>query len=342
MSDQQATERPSSASAVRALYEHYPYPSPISGHTLIEDVANGIFSVFGERSLAGWRILDAGCGSGHRLMGMARRYPEAEFIGVDMTSASLEVAERLARRHGIANVRLVQDDLLNLSSIGKFDLIVSTGVIVCLENPQQGLRKLASLLAPHGMLMVWLYGAEGEHQRMRDRELLHYLWDRDSGLQSGVQIMRELGLHLAAEQYGGDSSHQGEEISSLSIDVDAFIHPIVNVYRFDEAIDMFGQCSELAWAAINSLNVVGASKLVDLQEAEQAELRHFCASVDELFKTESLRQRFRQLPTLQKLRVLELKLRPTGFTILGGGDSAYATLGPRIIGNTVELARMRG
>lgn len=339
---EQVTQRPSSAGAVRALYECYPYPSPISGDTLIEDVANGIFSVFGEHALAGWRILDAGCGTGHRLMGMARRYPEAEFIGVDMTSASLEVAARLARRHNINNVRLVQDDLLNLSSVGKFDLVVSTGVIVCMENPQQGLRKLASLLTPTGILMIWLYGAEGEHQRMRDRELLHYLWDRDSGLQRGVQIMRDLELHLAAEQYGGDSSHQGEEISPLSIDVDAFIHPIVNVYRFDEAIGMFGQCDELAWAAINSVNVVGASKLVDLQEAEQTELRHFCQAVDELFKTESLRRAFRQLPTLQKLRVLELRLRPTGFTIIGGRGSTYTTLGPRILGNAVEVVRKQG
>ena len=39
--------------------------------------------MFGERSLKGWRMLDAGCGTGHQLVGAARRYPAADFVGIE-------------------------------------------------------------------------------------------------------------------------------------------------------------------------------------------------------------------------------------------------------------------
>lgn len=337
MSDRMTVPNAGSGKAIRAMYEAYPYPSSIAGDSVIEDVANGLYALYGERSLKGWRILDAGCGSGHRLIGVARRHPGAEFLGVDMTGASLDVARRLAQRHNIGNVHFQQMDLLNLDICGEFDLVICTGVIVCLEDPQRGLRNLASLLAPEGLLMVWLYNAVGEHQRLMERELLQLMWSPDSGLECGVRMMRDLELKLEVEQYGSSGAQRLDEISQLNMDVDAYIHPIVNVYRFDEAIDMFRNCRELGWAAINNINMLGASKLVDLSEADHSEMRYFCQSVDDLFDKDSLRQRFRELKKLEKLRVMEIKLKPTGFAIIGGRERSYTKLGPRLIGNALEL-----
>lgn len=330
------------ASDVKAMYEIYPYPSPIAGDSVIEDVASGLYSLYGVRPLQGWRILDAGCGTGHRLIGVARRYPQAQFIGLDMTAASLRVAEQLAHKHGVENVRFEQGDLLNLQLRGEFDLIISTGVIVCLEKPQRGLQNLASLLAPDGLLMVWLYHAIGEHERMLGRELLHLMWDANSGLERGVQVMRDLGLSLEVEQYGKSATQRLDEVSRLNVDVDAYIHPIVNVYRCEEAIDMFRHCRDLGWAAINSLNLVGASKLIDLAEAERSELRMFCQQVDQLFAKPALQQRFRELGKVQQLQVLELLLRPTGLTIIGGRARSHSLLGRRVTGNAVDFERSGG
>lgn len=319
------------------MYEAYPYPSPIIGNSVIEDVASGLYTLYGDRSLEGWRILDAGCGTGHRLVGVARRYPRAEFVGLDMTAASLDIAARLAIQHDIKNVRFEQGDLLDLRLSGKFDLVISTGVIVCLESPQQGLQNLASLLAPDGQLMVWLYDSVGEHERMMGRELLHLMWNAESDLESGVAMMQDLGLHLEVERYGKTSAPRLDEVSRLNMDVDAYLHPIVNVYRFDEAIDMFRKCKDLQWAAINSLNFLGTSKLIDLAEAETSEYRHFCVTPDELFQKASLRDRFRELGKVQKLRAMELLLKPTGFTIIGGRSMLHPPLGPRVIGNALAF-----
>jgi trans-aconitate methyltransferase len=319
------------------MYEAYPYPSPVVGDSVIEDVASGLYTLYGERSLEGWRILDAGCGTGHRLVGVARRYPRARFVGLDMTAASLNIAERLATQHGVNNVRFEQGDLLDLHLTEKFDLVISTGVIVCLESPQQGLQNLASVLAPDGLLMVWLYDAVGEHERMMGRELLHIMWNAESDLDAGVQMMRDLGLNLEVERYGKTAAQRLDQVSRLNVDVDAYVHPIVNVYRFDEAIDMFRNCEGLQWAAVNSANCVGASKLVDLAEAEQSEFRCFCVTPDELFEKASLRDRFRELGKIQKLRAIELLLKPTGFTIIGGRSRPDTALGPRVIGNAITF-----
>jgi SAM-dependent methyltransferase len=322
---------------VRALYEVYPYPSPVVGDDLIEDVANCLYSLYGEDPLEGWKVLDAGCGTGHRLAGVARRYARAEFVGIDMTTASLEVAEQLTARHRLRNVRLQEGNLLDLKVSGKFDLVISSGVIHHLEDPRRGLQNLASLLSPDGVLVVWLYHAIGEHDRLMARELLRTMWNPATGLEQGVRLMRELGLQLEAKRYGSTAAQRTGAISQLNVDADAYLHPIVNAYRFEDALALFRGCRELTWAAVNNINLLGASRLLDLAQAASEETRYFCQSVEDLFETDPLRMRFRGLGNLEKLRVIELKLKPNGFTMVSGRGRSFARLGRRLIGNAIEL-----
>jgi len=337
MSEQSHTRSIVTGEAVREMYEAYPYPSPIVGDSVIDDVANCLYSLYGERPLAGWRILDAGCGTGHRLIGAARHYPDAQFVGVDMTAASLDVARQLAEKHKVRNVRLEQGNLLDLRLSGEFDLIISTGVIHHLEDPQRGLQNLSSRLTPNGLLVLWLYDSVGEHDRLMGRELLHLMWDANSGIQLGVQTMHDLGLQLDVKRYGSSASQTAAEVSRLSIDVDAYIHPIVNAYTFEQAFSMLRQCPELYWAAINNINLASESKLIDLAEGEQSEMSYFCQSVDSLFAKDSLRRRFRELGRMEKLRVIEIKLKPTGFTAIAGRQQSHGQLGLRLTGNALEL-----
>ena len=106
---------------VRAMYEAFPYPGPHDGP--IYDVANNLAVLFPGQTLEGKRILDAGCGSGQRLLGAATRYPKAEFWGIDMTLASLDVARRAADRQSLGNVHLEQANLLDLHLSTTFDII---------------------------------------------------------------------------------------------------------------------------------------------------------------------------------------------------------------------------
>lgn len=323
---------------VKAMYEAYPYPSSIVGESVIDDVANCLYSLYGDRSLDGYRILDAGCGTGHRLVGAAKRYPGAEFLGVDMTDASLEIASRLASRHGARNVRLQRANLLELKLSERFDIVISTGVIHHLEDPLTGLKNLARHLTSDGVLVVWLYNSVGEHDRLMGRELLHLMWDADSGIQPRVEMMKGLGLTLEIKRYGSSGAQAAGEVSQVNVDVDAYVHPIVNAYTVDETISMLQLCPGIEWAAVNNMNLVETSKLVDLAEAEESELRYFCQSVEDLFPKEGLRRRFRELGNRDKLRVMEIMLKPTGFTTIAGRGSSHRQFGARLIGNALAFA----
>jgi SAM-dependent methyltransferase len=320
---------------VRTLYERYPYPST-SGTTLIDDVANWFYSLFGDDSLQGRRVLDVGCGTGHRLLGAARTYPSAHFLGIDVSAASIEAATMLKQKNGLKNVELRREDLLTFGARDTFDVIVAAGVVHHLESPRRGIEALGSMLADEGVLVVWLYHLLGEQQRLLDRELVLTMWDRAGGFAQGLELVKGLGLGLETNRYGSSAQPSGG-VSQTTIDVDAYLNPIVNAYRFEDGIELFRGCTALDWVAVNNVTLPNASKLVDLGEVEQGSLRYFSQTVDELFAATSLRQRFRQLSSSEKLRVLEILLKPTGFTIVAGRGDSYKRLGARTRSNVIAL-----
>jgi SAM-dependent methyltransferase len=319
------------------MYEAYPYPSPTVGGTLIQDVANSLYTIFGEDELSGRRILDAGCGTGQRLLAVAQRYPKAHFVGLDMTAASIAVAEALSHRHGIRNVEFYRSELLDFSPGFTFDVILSIGVVHHLENPIRGIQFLTSLLSESGVLILWLYHALGEHQRLLDRETLLTLWNHTEGFDTGLQVLQDMGLKLEVKRYGSSAAQSKGEVSQVSIDVDAYLHPIVNAYRFEEITGLLRDRTQLDWAAINNINLLDSSKLIDLDEVETGDMRYFCQTTEDLFAAESLRQRFRALEPLKKLRILENRLKPTGFTVLGGRGDSHRHLAARARSNAIPL-----
>jgi SAM-dependent methyltransferase len=319
---------------VRSMYEMHPFPSSAVDDGLIEDVANNLGILYPEHTLSGKRILDAGCGSGHRLVAAAKRYPDAAFVGVDMTSAALATAKRLADAHRVHNVKLVQADLLDLRLRERFDVIISAGVIHHLEEPSRGLANLAALLTDGGLLVIWLYHALGEHRRLCDRELLLTLWGAgDPG--EGLELLNALGMTVDPKHYGSTAVQTARsDVSRVNVDVDAYMHPLVRAYRIEEALRMLSPL--VAWTAVSGINGADTSKLIDLSETDRSASSFFNVQVDELFEDEMLRSRYRRLDRLSKLRVIELMLRPTGFTILGGLGSPSA-LGSRIEGNVIPF-----
>jgi SAM-dependent methyltransferase len=316
------------------MYSRYPYPSPIVGTNVLYDVANLFYLLCPDDGLDGKRVLDAGCGTGQRLLGFAQRYPAARFWGIDMTEASLAVAGETARRHGIRNVSFRKENILTLDLGERFDFIVSTGVVHHLEDPQRGLANLCRHLTNDGVVCIWHYHPFGEFDRLAGRELLLTLWDdQRSDLSKGQRIMQLLQLGLSAEQYGTAASQKEGDRSQLSINADAFMHPIVNAYRFDEAMAMFETC-DVDWVAINGINTLKTMKLIDLMQVEELG-RELCLWDTELFEEEYLRGLYRSLSKVDKLKVIELLTKPTGFTVMAGKNDSFKKLGSRIVGNLI-------
>jgi SAM-dependent methyltransferase len=323
-----------STEEVLAMYSKYPYPSPTVGTSLSYDMANLFYLLVEDDGLDGKKVLDAGCGTGQRVLGFAQRYPRARFQGLDMTQASLDVAGQLARKNEIENISFRKGNILALDLGESFDFIVSTGVLHHLEDPRQGHENLCRHLSADGVICVWHYHPFGEFDRLVGRELLQTLWgDSRSDLAKGQRIMELLGLRLPAEQYGTAATQREGDRSQLSIDADAFMHPIVNAYRFDESMAMFTGC-EVDWVAMNGINTLKTMKLIDLTQVEELG-RELCLWDTDLFEDEYLAEQYRSLSKSDKLRVVELLTKPTGFTVLAGRGDSFKRLGDRIAGNSI-------
>lgn len=108
---------------------------------------------FRPETLAGLRVLDAGCGGGRyaRLLGEAG----AEVIAVDRSRA-VEKAAELCR--DFPDVRVIQADLLALPlQDAVFDLVFSIGVLHHAPDARAAFESIARRVRPGGSLAVWLY-----------------------------------------------------------------------------------------------------------------------------------------------------------------------------------------
>jgi SAM-dependent methyltransferase len=105
---------------------------------------------------AGVRVADVGCGTGHCIALMARRFPKSMFVGYDISEAGL--AEARAAASGLANASFVVQDVSRLDAPAAFDVITAFDAIHDQADPAGVLRRIRAALAPGGtfvMVDVW-------------------------------------------------------------------------------------------------------------------------------------------------------------------------------------------
>jgi SAM-dependent methyltransferase len=104
------------------------------------------------------RILDAGCGTGDHTLYLARKYPQAEVLGVDINADRIRENQENARRLGIANVRFEAANLCEADFASRFDLVVSIDVLEHIVNQTGALANLSRALKPGGMAFFHIPG----------------------------------------------------------------------------------------------------------------------------------------------------------------------------------------
>ena len=72
---------------VHDMYKKYPYPSPSTKPSQTNELLNllKIFELESQIKLEGKNILDAGTGSGHRIINAAKFYEKCNFLGIDIS-----------------------------------------------------------------------------------------------------------------------------------------------------------------------------------------------------------------------------------------------------------------
>ncbi|MFA6064294.1 MAG: methyltransferase domain-containing protein [archaeon] len=159
-------------SAVKELYEKYPYPSRDDPSE--EDVkyfAKWVAKIFGENTTF-WKdktVLELGCGTGELACGLA--LCGASVTGIDFSSTSIKHATSLAKKLGVANkAKFIEKNILEITSDdfnrGKYDVCIALGSLHHTVAPRKGFEILSSKAKQNGLVIVGLYN---KYSRARQR-----------------------------------------------------------------------------------------------------------------------------------------------------------------------------
>jgi SAM-dependent methyltransferase len=98
------------------------------------------------------RVADVGCGQGYSTVAIARAYPQATVVGIDLDAPS--IADARARDGAPANVTFEVGDAAALAARGPFDLVCIFEALHDMPRPVEVLAALREALAPGGSTLV--------------------------------------------------------------------------------------------------------------------------------------------------------------------------------------------
>ena len=279
-----ANSRPSDAATpvVSAFYDRFPFPGdplqdgPPPGynwrwcHRSVLASVHGVIPT-GQEQL---RILDAGCGTGVSTDYLCHLNPGADVVGVDISDGALAVAqERLKRsgaRQAVRSLRQEQRSLLDLGDETPFDYINSVGVLHHLREPEAGLAALAKLLAPQGLLHLFLYADAGRWEIHRTQKALTLLQAGTGG--DGLRLGREL-FETLPESNRLRRHHEQRWAVDCAPDAnfaDMYLHPQETSYNL-ERLFAFIETAGLQFAGFSNPEVWDPARLLQGELLERAQ-----------------------------------------------------------------------
>jgi SAM-dependent methyltransferase len=291
--------------AVADHYERWPFPGVVHGSR------EGVVLV---RRLARWlerrpgapmrRVLDAGCGTGHTTVALARRLPSVEFVGVDVSSAALDAARAQAAAAGLDRIRFVRADVRDLpDSLGTFDGVLALGVLHHVPERDAALAHLLTHLVEGGRMVLWLYGRHGRAAHALNQRLIALLVDGsatdDARIAVAQALLRESGGRFIEGSGVYTPRGSGPEAVEWLLE-----HP--------------------AWLADQMFPAyerpVTLEEIFTLFDAHALEFDHWfgvSADVPRWLEEPELRRRLERLPLRKRLLAIECLLRPPYYLVSG-------------------------
>ena len=120
-----SNQEPVATSYDRVPYKSHPFRQSHPDRLAVIATLHGMLPVPIERA----RVLELGCASGGNLMPMADQFPEASFLGLDMSIRQIQDGQRIVERAGLQNIELRQQNILEFDAPAEsFDYILCHGV----------------------------------------------------------------------------------------------------------------------------------------------------------------------------------------------------------------------
>jgi SAM-dependent methyltransferase len=147
-----------SSQSIAQAYDAVPYPGLAvtrSQPDFLETVARlrGLTPAPAARA----SVLELGCAVGQNLLPLAERYPEATFVGVDVSPRQIQEARTIASELSLRNVEFQLRDFADLKpAAAKFDYILAQGIYSWVDEPtrERLLAVCREQLAPHGVAFI--------------------------------------------------------------------------------------------------------------------------------------------------------------------------------------------
>ena len=135
------------------------------------------------------RTLEIGCASGGHLMPLAAAFPEAQFVGVDISAAQIADGSARAGRLGLNNVSLRAGSLAEIDAHwGQFDYIICHGVYSWVPDAIRDaiMRVSGERLSSHGIAAISFNVLPGWRvfQAVRDSLILHAGDEKDDAVRT--------------------------------------------------------------------------------------------------------------------------------------------------------------
>lgn len=99
-------------------------------------------------------ILDAGSGTGVFAFELARRFPDASILGIDLLKEATDICTYIAERTRAFNIVFRQESIENLKEVSVFDLILCVDILEHIEDDLIALKRLYESAAPDGILVL--------------------------------------------------------------------------------------------------------------------------------------------------------------------------------------------
>ncbi|MEC4985050.1 MAG: class I SAM-dependent methyltransferase [Oscillatoria sp. PMC 1068.18] len=261
------------STAVQRLYDTYPFPpeplldEPPPGYNWRWNwVAAYNFCLGQKPPQEKIRILDAGCGTGVGTEYLVHLNPEAEVVGIDLSSGALKVAKERCRRSGANRVQFHQLNLVEADQLpGEFDLINCVGVLHHLPDPIAGIQALARKLAPGGLMHIFVYGELGRWEISLMQQAIALLQKKQRGdYQDGVQIGRKIFASLPEnnrivkrEKERWSLENQRDECFA-----DMYVHPQEIDYNIETLFELI-EASGLKFIGFSNPQIWQLERLLD-------------------------------------------------------------------------------
>ena len=101
------------------------------------------------------KVLDLGCGSGYLTFSMAKENPEANILGLDIVTKTLENNAAQAKKDFLYNLEFKSYDGFKFPCADEsFDLIVNRYALHHFPDIEQSMKEIARVLTPGGKLFI--------------------------------------------------------------------------------------------------------------------------------------------------------------------------------------------